>query len=220
MNTPDTPEAVIRSLAQHLDGAGEGKPALKKVLLAHLKHLKPLRPTAGNADLESFYTVAAWYLTPTYLLKQPAVANDTDIIKGSRRITAMSHLSQVWGATAVTRVRCFASTRRTTLTGSDSCRVSPSPAAADCPRPRLPPNARQDCDKGLRSQGIPQRSSAIRSKSSRYLAHREPELLQARKPPLPALQPRGCVLQRRLSAKVSAERQSHQSTHSHRRPPT
>ncbi len=101
MSTPDTPEGVVQSLARHLDGAANSKPNLKKILLAHLDFLEPLRATADDAILESFYTVAAWYLTPPYLLKQPSVEKDLDHITGSRRITAIITLGDVWGSKAV-----------------------------------------------------------------------------------------------------------------------
>ena len=106
MTGPDTPDNVVQSLAQHLDDAGDTRAALRKVWLTHLEYLMPLRSVASDADLESFHTVCAWYLTPNYLLRyeQELAAGDVDVINSSRRIAAISRLVEVWGATAISKV--------------------------------------------------------------------------------------------------------------------
>ncbi|KAH6613145.1 hypothetical protein C7974DRAFT_418232 [Boeremia exigua] len=107
MTGPDTPDNVVQSLAQHLDDAGDTRAALRKVWLTHLEYLMPLRSVASDADLESFHTVCAWYLTPNYLLRyeQELAARDVDVINSSRRIAAISRLVEVWGATAILKIR-------------------------------------------------------------------------------------------------------------------
>lgn len=116
MVAPDTPGKVVQSLAQHLDDIGNGKPALRRVWQTHLRYWEPLSATATNADLENFLTVSAWYLTPKYLLKQQLTARDIEIINSSRRITAIDHLTKVWGATAIATVCSICADHGSTLT--------------------------------------------------------------------------------------------------------
>ncbi|XPS81960.1 hypothetical protein M3J09_013884 [Ascochyta lentis] len=105
-------DALVRSLARAFEDAGStSKTALRKVLHEHVRRLIPLRSVANDGELESFYTVAAWYLTKPYLLKQDCITkqdfadDDARIIDESRRIKAITTLNQTWGAKAITQIR-------------------------------------------------------------------------------------------------------------------
>jgi hypothetical protein len=104
-------DQLVRSLARAFDNAGStSKTALRKVLQDHIRRLHALRAIAKDAEVESFYTVAAWYLTKPYLLKQDCVskqdfaAEDLVIIDESRRVKAINTLNQAWGAKAIDTV--------------------------------------------------------------------------------------------------------------------
>ncbi|KAJ8112713.1 hypothetical protein OPT61_g4977 [Boeremia exigua] len=106
------PDQLVRSLARAFEDTGStSKTVLKKVLQDHVQRLISAHPAANDAELDNFYTVAAWYLTKAYLLKQDCVSNQElaaehlRIIENSRCIKAIATLNQVWGPKAVDRMR-------------------------------------------------------------------------------------------------------------------